>query len=326
MQSYFATLFLFLYCSLKLELFDATILYDELGNLLVALNYFALAFCLLLYFKGRFAPSSTDAGSTGNFVFDYYWGTELYPRILGFDVKQWTNCRFGMMLWPLLLLSYAAKQYAVQGMVSESMMVSVALQLMYITKFYRWETGYWCSLDIMHDRAGFYICWGCLAFLPIVYTSPALFLVNHPVRLPPHTTALILAAGVAMVFVNYDADRQRQQVRRLDGKCVVWGRPAAVIRATYITEGGDARLGLLLASGYWGLSRHFHYIPEILAAFCWSVPALFTHALPYFYTVYLTILLVDRAVRDDYRCASKYGKFWDEYRRRVPQLIIPGVC
>ena len=26
----------------------------------------------------------------------------------------------------------------------------------------RWETGYWGSMDIMHDRAGYYICWGCL--------------------------------------------------------------------------------------------------------------------------------------------------------------------
>ena len=27
----------------------------------------------------------------------------------------------------------------------------------------------------------------------------------------------------------------------------------------------------------WGISRHFHYLPEILAAFFWTVPALFSH-------------------------------------------------
>lgn len=31
-------------------------------------------------------------------------------------------------------------------------------------------------MDIMHDRAGYYICWGCLVWVPSVYTSPALFL------------------------------------------------------------------------------------------------------------------------------------------------------
>jgi Ergosterol biosynthesis ERG4/ERG24 family len=40
----------------------------------------------------------------------------------------------------------------------------------------RWETGYWGTMDIMHDRAGYYICWGCLVWVPSVYTSPALFL------------------------------------------------------------------------------------------------------------------------------------------------------
>ena len=51
------------------------------------------------------------------------------------------------------------------------MAVSVALQLVYITKFFWWETGYWCSMDIQHDRAGYYICWGCLVWLPIIYTA-----------------------------------------------------------------------------------------------------------------------------------------------------------
>lgn len=40
----------------------------------------------------------------------------------------------------------------------------------------RWETGYWGTMDIMHDRAGYYICWGCLVWVPSVYTFPALFL------------------------------------------------------------------------------------------------------------------------------------------------------
>ena len=49
------------------------------------------------------------------------------------------------------------------------------------------------------------------------------------------------------------------------------------------------------------------------------------HRLPYFYVVYLTILLVDRSGRDDVRCRQKYGPYWDEYCRRVPSKIIPGI-
>jgi len=55
------------------------------------------------------------------------------------------------------------------------------------------------------------------------------------------------------------------------------------------------------------------------------VPLQSDHYLPYFYPVYLTILLFDRAWRDDARCAAKYGRAWDEYCEKVPYKVIPGV-
>jgi len=161
--TFFITLASFYLGAYQFHVFSPTIIYDHFGELLSALNLFSLAFCLFLYLKGTFAPSSTDVGTSGNPIFDYYWGTELYPRIFGWDLKMFTNCRFGMMGWPLIIISFAAKQQELYGL-SDSMIVAVALQLIYITKFYFWETGYLRSLDIMHDRAGYYICWGCLVW------------------------------------------------------------------------------------------------------------------------------------------------------------------
>jgi len=318
------TMALWFLCGYVLELFSPTVLYDHLGGLLGALNIFALLFCAVLYLKGRFAPSGPDHGASGNIIFDYYWGTELYPRILGWDVKMFTNCRFGMMLWPLLLLSFAARQAEVHGL-SSSMMVAVGLQLVYIAKFFWWETGYLRSIDIMHDRAGFYICWGCLAWLPCVYTASTLYLVDHPNDLGPILTVLLSAAGVLAIMVNYLADRQRQRVRALSGECTVWGRKPELVNASYVTASGEKKESILLASGWWGISRHFHYVPELLGALCWTLPALFAHALPYFYVVFLAILLTDRAFRDEKRCKSKYGDDWDRYCARVRYKIIPGL-
>ena len=51
----------------------------------------------------------------------------------------------------------------------------------------------------------------------------------------------------------------------------------------------------------------------------------FGHVLPYFYIIYMTILLVHRVYRDDIRCRQKYGKYWEEYCRRVPYKILPYV-
>lgn len=322
--SYLLTITLFAVCSFKLNLFSATILYDHFPEILGALNIFSLFFCLFLLLKGYWAPSSTDSGSSGNILFDYYWGTELYPRLFGWDVKKFTNCRIGMMGWPLLLISYAAKQHELYGL-SDSMLVAVLLQLVYVTKFFVWETGYLRSLDIMHDRAGFYICWGVLVWIAGFYTTPTFYLVNHPIHLGVFWSTAILVLGTASILINFFADRQRQKVRFLNGECTVWGKPPVLIKADYTTERGEHKQNLLLASGWWGITRHLHYVPEILGAFFWSVPALFANSLPYFYVIFLTILLVQRAFRDDNRCAHKYGDGWSQYCKIVPYKIIPYV-
>lgn len=307
------------------DIFKPAVVYDKMGNILSSLNLFAIVFCCMLTYKGLNFPSTQDCGSNGNFIVDFFWGTELYPRILGFDVKQFTNCRFGLMFWQVSLFCYAFKQYDIYGSVSSSMLVSVVLQTIYLAKFYYWETGYFCSMDIQHDRAGYYICWGCLVWVPSMYTMHTLYMVEHPVVLSMPVAVFFLAAGIFCIWCNYDCDRQRQEFRATSGKAKVWGKEPDYITAKYTTAGGEERTSLLLCSGWWALARHFHYIPEIMASFFWCVPALFEHPLPYFYPVYLTILLVDRAWRDDARCADKYGKYWGEYCEKVPSKIIPGI-
>jgi 7-dehydrocholesterol reductase len=240
------------------------------------------------------------------------------------DVKMFTNCRFGLAGWALILLSFAAKQHATIGL-SDSMIVAVALQLIYITKFFIWETGYLGSLDIMHDRAGFYICWGCLVWVPSIYTSSTLYLVGHPYHLGTFWFGTIFLLGTVSILLNYFADRQRQSVRIMNGECKVWKKDPILILAHYTTQDGQKKQSLLLASGFWGVSRHFHYLPEILGAFFWTVPALFGHFLPYFYVIFLTILLVERSIRDDRRCSQKYGEDWMRYCEKVPYRIIPYV-
>lgn len=318
------TISTFLVCSVGLNLFSPTIIYDHFPELIGALCFFSLFFCLFLYFKGRFYPSSPDHSVTGNFIFDYYWGTELYPCLFGWNVKQFTNCRFGMMSWPIILISFAAAQSKLYGL-SNTLLISILLQILYVTKFFFWEKGYLRSLDIMHDRAGFYICWGCLVWVPSVYTSPGLYLVNHPNSLSLPVALLIFIVGATGIMTNFFADRQRAIFREKKGNLSIWGKKPLYTVASYQTEEGEQKENLLLASGYWGIARHFHYVPELVGAFCWSIPGLFTHFYPYFYVCFLTILLVDRARRDDLRCLGKYKESWVLHCEKVPYKIIPYV-
>lgn len=306
-------------------LWSATRVYEALGEILVTLNLGALVLCLLLYAKGRTYPSSTDAVYTGYFFFDFFQGIELHPTLFGVSLKQLFNCRVSMMGWSTLTLVCAAHQLEATGRVSSSMAVSASLLVLYLLKFFWWESGYFASLDIMHDRFGYYICWGVLVWVPSVYTVWAVYLGAHPIELHPAWAAALLAVGLLALYTNYAADAQRQRVRETGGKTRVWGKPPQLLRARYRTSDGEEHESLLLTSGYWGLARHFHYVPELTLALAWTLPAGFDVALPYLYFVFLTILLVDRAGRDDKRCRAKYGSYWAEYCRMVPAKILPGV-
>ena len=200
------------------------------------------------------------------------------------------------------------------------------LTLLVAFRFFWWESGYFKTIDIMHDRAGYYICWGCLVWLPTLYTSPASFLVHRLNDWDPVMALLVFVVGIVAIYLNYWVDIQRQEFRACDGKMKINGKQAEFIVASYETEDGKKHSSKLLVSGWWGVSRKVNYVFELLAAFTWSVP--FAHPnfmTPYLYFIFLTILLLDRAFRDDVRCREKYGKDWEKYCERVPYILIPYV-
>ena len=47
--------------------------------------------------------------------------------------------------------------------------------------------------------------------------------------------------------------------------------------------------------------------------------------LPYWYVCFFVPMIIHRAVRDDARCAEKYGADWDAYTQRVPYVFVPGL-
>lgn len=181
-------------------------------------------------------------------------------------------------------------------------------------------------MDIQHDRAGYYICWGCLVWVPAVYTSQAFYLATNCPDISNTTAAIIYVIGLVSIYINYESDRQRYVFRQSDGNCLFWGTKPKKIIASYTTAAGDEKKSLLLVDGWWSWSRHFHYVPEVTASICWGASALhYGFVGPYFYPIYLSILLLDRAFRDDDRCKKKYGLYWDQYCEQVPYKVVPKV-
>ena len=301
-----------------------TIVYDMYGDIMGFLLWFGVVVCIFLYIKGHIAPSGKDTCITGYPIYDFYVGTELYPRVFGVDMKIFSNCRFGMTVWPILVMLYALKSYELYGFV-DSMWVTTILQMAYITKFFWWEGGYYRSIDIILDGGGFMICWGCLVAIPSLYCAVSFYMVSHPVYLGPIISLAILIAGLTSLGLNYLADWQRQTVRASDGNCTIMGRKPQFIRVKYTLQDGEVRNSLLLTSGLWGIARHFNYIPELALALSWSLPSAFNHLLPYGYIIFLTILLTHRSTRDEEKCSIKYGEYWKEYCKKVPYKMLPGV-
>jgi 7-dehydrocholesterol reductase len=135
------------------------------------------------------------------------------------------------------------------------------------------------------------------------------------------------------VVLNYLADRERDVFRATNGTTKVWGRKPRFIKATYEivdrkTGNKTTKTSLLLASGFWGVARHFQYFFELTAAWSWCLlanPIGQNGVLPLFYAAFLTYLLIDRADRDSKKCALKYGKYYEQYCQMVPYKILPGI-
>ncbi|KAL7482421.1 hypothetical protein ACHAW6_008096 [Cyclotella cf. meneghiniana] len=309
------------------------IMYDVFPSSLAFLNIFGIVFCIFLMLKGIYFPSTEDNGSSGSWVKDYLWGTELYPRVFGLDLKRFINCRFSMTYWQLAGLSFCYRSYLLHGNVMDwGLFFSALSQYIYLVKFFFWEMGYMRSIDIIVDRAGYEIQWGCLVWVPSVYTLHSRFLVQHPSGLSFPVAMALFVLSILGVLFNYAADRERDVFRASKGQCLVWGSNPRYITAKYTTV--DIKTGmvtektsLLLASGFWGMARHFQYFFELTAAYSWCLLAnpVRNGVVVMFYAVFLTGLLVDRAKRDTDKCRLKYGKYYEEYCDLVPYKIIPGI-
>lgn len=309
------------------------IMYDVFESSLSFLNIFGIVFCMFLMFKGLYFPSTQDSGSSGSWVKDYLWGTELYPRVFGLDLKRFINCRFSMTYWQLAGFSFCYRSYVLHGNVMDwGLFFSALSQYLYLVKFFFWEMGYMRSIDIIVDRAGYEIQWGCLVWVPSVYTFHSRFLVQHPSGLSHAAALSLFALSVAGVLLNYAADRERDVFRASKGKCNIWGSKPRYITAKYTvldrkTGQATQKSSLLLASGFWGMARHFQYFFELTAAYSWCFLAnpMENGILVMFYAFFLTALLVDRSKRDTEKCQLKYGKYYDEYCALVPFKIVPGI-
>ena len=288
-------------------------------------NIFGLLFVSYLYIRGKdtYHDKKNDEWEESSTLFKFLRGLEFHPKLFGVDIKQWTNCRYGMISWQIIILLFMYYYFQKNGF-NNAVFVTVLLQSIYIGKFFFWETGYFNTLDITLDRAGYYICWGCLVFLPALYTYTTYFLINRSPNISWKVSLLIFLLGVYFTYKNYEVDRQKEIFKRDKENSIIDGKKAEYLDVKYERDGKIVDSKLLL-SGHWGFSRHTNYTYEILTSGMWSAVGYQYGPVPFMYLLYIIILLVHRIYRDETKCSKKYGKYWKEYCKRVPYRLVKGI-
>ena len=105
--------------------------------------------------------------------------------------------------------------------------------------------------------------------------------------------------GVSL-WMFRSANAQKWRFKQ-DPKTVIWGEKAEAIG------------GRLLISGWWGIGRHLNYTGEIGVYLALTLATGFHSFVPYLLPLWMLVLLVHRACRDDRRCRAKYGALWHAY-------------
>ncbi|XP_074845996.1 delta(14)-sterol reductase LBR isoform X4 [Carettochelys insculpta] len=294
-------------------------LYDHFLQFAVSAATFSVLLSIYLYARSLKAPKEelSPGGNSGNFVYDFFIGRELNPRIGNFDLKYFCELRPGLIGWVIINLAMLLAEMKVQdrNMPSLSMILVNSFQLLYVVDALWNEDAILTTMDITHDGFGFMLAFGDLVWVPFIYSLQAFYLVSHPSEISWPTASAIIILNIFGYYIFRGANSQKNAFRRNPKD------PKLAHLKCIPTAAGKS----LLITGWWGLVRHPNYLGDLIMALAWSLPCGFNHILPYFYVLYFTCLLIHRENRDGHQCKKKYGLAWERYCQRVPYRIFPYI-
>jgi protein-S-isoprenylcysteine O-methyltransferase Ste14 len=270
-----------------------------------------LAFTLVLVLPYRKVRES--------FVADLFLGRVENLQVMKgrIDIKMWLYLAGATML-ELNVLSFTAHHIVTfNENISPGIILSAALLTWFVVEYLIFEEIHLYTYDIFAERIGFKLGWGCIVFYPYFYPVGLWATVSLP---NPGTPSWLLVLYAVVFFSGWmlarGANMQKYFFKRDHQRSFLGITPE------FISD-GDRKV---LVNGFWGLSRHINYLGEILMAsgiiLCTGYPGL---VWPWLYPLYYVLLLFTRQYDDDSRCSMKYGKLWEEYRKRVPWRIIPRI-
>uniref|UniRef100_U3KN50 Delta(14)-sterol reductase LBR n=1 Tax=Oryctolagus cuniculus TaxID=9986 RepID=U3KN50_RABIT len=268
-------------------------MYRHFLQFALAATVFSALLSVYLYARSLRAPrEELSPASSGNAVYDFFIGRELNPRIGTFDLKYFCELRPGLIGWVLINLVLLLTEMKLNNRAAPSlaMILVNSFQLLYVVDALWNEEAVLTTMDILRDGFGFMLAFGDLVWVPFIYSFQAFYLVHHPNEVSWPVASLIIVLKLSGYVIFRCANSQKNAFRKNPAD------PKLAHLKTIHTSTGKS----LLVSGWWGFVRHPNYLGDLLMALAWSLPCGFSHALPYFYVVYFTALLVHREARSSH--------------------------
>ncbi|KAG9048018.1 C-24(28) sterol reductase [Tulasnella sp. UAMH 9824] len=302
---------------------------DHFGGIMTVSILWGFGLSLVTYWVA--VLNGTAMRMSGNFMYDFWMGAPLNPRIGNVDLKMFQEVRIPWVLLFYICLSGACKQYDDYGYVSANVAFMVLATGLYINACAKGEECIPQTWDMFHEKDGFMLIFWNFAGVPFTYCYPTLYMVRrHPDTYAfPLWGKILLYTTLMVSHYIFDTSMAQKSHFKMQLQGIHherWAFPQwpgrHVHNPTYVQTAHGNRL---LTSGWWAYARKPNYAADWIQSFTWGVCAGFSSLIPFFYPVFFLVVLVHRCGRDFERCAAKYGKDWEEYCRRVPYKFIYGV-
>jgi len=296
-----------------------------------------------------------------SWVYDFFMGTCLYPRIGGdrIDIKMVSECRWSWLSLMLLTLSCAVKQYRDSGFVSLQMFFMVLAHWLYSNATVKGEQYIPATWDMFHEKYGWMLNFWNITGVPFLYCFQSFFILRNQDRISdsfPHNLRLELpfrrgALGLAeannvrgllevpvfsialfvflfAAYYMFDTANQQKAGIKISGNNKTLNErncfPSfdwGVLKDPVFIH---TPRGKLLVDGWYAFARKAQYTADFCMALSWGLATGFLSPMNYFYCGFFIAMISHRQMRDEERCQSKYGEHWTLYKTHVPNVFIPS--
>ena len=282
-------------------------------SVFIVANVLALALTLFLFVRGRSRAALKYPHPAGNplpvWLQDLWFGAEQNPDLLGVDLKMFLYHPSLIGVY-LMVVSFAYAQHDRYGTITPQTWCLLVFWFFYLFTHYVKEEFMLSTWDVISENLGFMLVWGDLVYVPFLYSLPGWWLVSQT---EPFATWQWVGLSLFFFFALWvfrEANWQKERFKQ-DRDTEIWGRPAETVG------------GRLLVSGWWGVARKINYAGEIAVYIAFALTTGTRSPYPYLLPLSLTLLLLQRAARDDKKCGAKYGELWQRYCERVRFRIFP---